>query len=48
MLLYFCIGINVGIALALGVLSNFKWARFRFLCEWFVYLVERGGDSDDR
>jgi len=42
MLLYFCIGINVGIVLALGVLSNLKWARFKFLCKWFVYLIERG------
>ena len=40
----FFIGINVGIVLALGILSKFKGARFKFLCRWFVYLVEHGGE----
>ena len=42
----FFIGINVGIVLALGVLSNFKWARFKFLCVWFVHLIEKGGEYE--
>ena len=43
------IGINVGMFLALVVLSGFRMDRFLFLCEWFVSILERGElDGKDR
>ena len=47
MLLYFGIGFNIGAVVTLLVLSNFNWARFKFLCGWFVYLIERGGQFEN-
>ena len=37
---YFMIGFNVGVVMTLLTLADFNWARFKFLCKWFVHLVE--------
>lgn len=39
-MLLFCIGINVGIVLALAILSDFRMNRFKFLCAWVVCRLE--------
>ena len=40
MILWLCIGINIGVVLALVIMSDFKMDRFRLLCEWVIFKLE--------